>query len=354
MATGTTGYHMEHIGRRFAIAMAKAQNPHANFWSVRSAVNGYYIGSRVDRDPAVEALLTANIKSQDVIHAANSSDQLQKLEQRFSAWIQTHATSTITGLSEYQPDYSEGSTQAFDSFYFRHRHRRFRCFAGEYFYHLKTWISNGVDWSFISESDPLMHGDALVLSVPFCDTVSPIKNNDLLMSMCEAQNIPVLLDLCYWPISHDLHVDLCYTCIDTVAFSLSKAWPVGTARIGMRYTRPSTFDGQKLHHSIGYNNNLGALIGNVLLDNFEPDWIYTSRQTKYKTVCEIFNLQSTNSVNFGIGDSSWNRYNRRELLKSYQLDFDPGLFVNRICVNRVYQHWDLFRTFCRHELDIEI
>jgi len=139
-----------------------------------------------------------------------------------------------------------------------------------------------------------------------------------------------------------------------VAFSLSKAWPVGTARIGMRYTRPGTFDGQKLHHSIGYNNNVGALIGNILLDKFEPDWIYTSRQRKYKTVCEVFGLQPTNSVNFGIGDSTWDRYNRRELLKSYQLDFDPALFVNRICVNRVYQHWDLFRTFCRHELSIEI
>jgi len=345
---------MEHLGRQFAIAMATAQNPDADFWAVRSAVNGYYIGSRVDRDPAVETVLAASIRPDDVVRAANSSDQLRQLEQRFAGWIQSHNTSTIVGLDEYEPDYSEGSTQAFDSFYFRHRHRRFRCFVGEYFYHLKTWISGNADWSFIDESDPLLPGDALVLSVPFCDTVALVENYDRIMSICDAQNIPVLLDLCYWPISHDLHIDLRYTCIDTVAFSLSKAWPVGTARIGMRYTRPGTFDGQKLHHSIGYNNNLGAMIGNILLDNFEPDWIYTSRQSKYKTVCQVFGLQPTNSVNFGIGNQSWDRHNRRELLKSYQLDFDPNLFVNRICVNRVYQHWDLFRTFCRHELSIEI
>ena len=345
---------MEHIGRRFAIWMAKAQNPSADFWSVRSSVNGYYIGSRVDRDPAVEDLLAATIKSDDVVRAANSSDQLQRLEQRFAGWLSSHQTNTIAGLENYEPDYSEGSTQAFDSFYFRHRQRRFRCITGEYFYHIKTWISNGADWSFVTNEDPLNIGDALVLSVPFCDTTSAVGDYVQLMQCCEELNIPVLLDLCYWPISHDLHIDLCYTCIDTVAFSLSKAWPVGTARIGMRYTRPGTFDGQKLHHSIGYNNNLSALLGNIILDNFKPDWIYTSRQSKYKTVCEIFDLQSTNSVNFGIGDSSWDRYNRRELLKSYQLDFDPALFVNRICVNRVYQHWDLFRTFCRYELDIEI
>jgi hypothetical protein len=345
---------MEHIGRQFAMAMAMTQNPRADFWAVRSVINGYYIGSRVDQDPVVETLLTAIIRTEDVVRAANSNDQLKQLEQRFSSWILRHQTNTITGLEQYEPDYSEGSTQAFDSFYFRHRHKRFRCLVGEYFYHPKTWISTGADWSFITDEDPLSSGDALVLSVPFCDTVGAVDNYTQLMQWCEALNIPVLLDLCYWPISHDLHVDLCYNCIDTVAFSLSKAWPVGTARIGMRYTRPGTFDGQKLHHSMGYNNNVGAMIGNILLDNFAPDWIYNTRQSKYKTVCEVFDLQPTNSVNFGIGDSSWDRYNRRELLKSYQLDFDPALFVNRICVNRVYQHWDLFRTFCRHELSIEI
>lgn len=345
---------MEQLGRQFAMVMAKAQNPHADFYTVRSAVNGYYIGSRVDQDTAVEAVLAANIRPHNIVRASNSSDHLQRLEQRFAGWIQSHRTSTIVGLDQFEPDYSEGSTQAFDSFYFRHRERRFRCFVGEYFYHLKTWTSGHAAWSFITDSDPLLPGDALVLSVPFCDTVSPWPNYDTLMSLCDAQHIPVLLDLCYWPICHDISVDLRYNCIDTVAFSLSKAWPVGTARIGMRYTRPGTFDGQKLHHTIGYNNNLGALIGNVLLDNFAPDWIHASRQSKYKTVCEIFGLTPTHSVNFGIGDESWNRYNRRQLLQSYQLDFDPNLFVNRICVNRVYQHWDLFRTFCHHELDVEI
>ena len=83
---------MEHIGRQFAICMAKAQDPDADFWAVRSAVNGYYIGSRVDRDPAVETLLAASIKSDDVVRAANSSDQLRKLEQRFGEWIQSHST----------------------------------------------------------------------------------------------------------------------------------------------------------------------------------------------------------------------------------------------------------------------
>jgi hypothetical protein len=142
--------------------------------------------------------------------------------------------------------------------------------------------------------------------------------------------------------------------VDTVAFSLSKAWPVSTARIGMRYTRPDTFDGQKLHCSIGYNNNLGAAIGNAVLDCYTPDWIVDQRRQQYAVVCDILGLSPTSSVNFGIGNDLWNNHSRRELLDNYGLSFDPGLFVNRICLNKIYQHWDLFRKFVQHELGIEI
>ena len=161
-----------------------------------------------------------------------------------------------------------------------------------------------------------------MLSIPFCDTVVQTDNIDYLLERCTQLNIPVLLDLCYYIISHDLVVNLEHDSIDTVAFSLSKAWPISTARIGMRYTRQSTFDGQKLHSSIGYNNNLGAYIGNQIIKNYTPDWIYTVRAEQYKIICKVLNLKLTNSVNFGIGDHTWNSYSRKELLKSYKLDYD--------------------------------
>jgi hypothetical protein len=122
----------------------------------------------------------------------------------------------------------------------------------------------------------------------------------------------------------------------------------------MRYTRPDIFDGQKLHSNIGYNNNLGAAIGNLVLDNYSPDWIVEQRNQQYQTICSVLGLTTTSSVNFGIGDHSWNNHSRRELLKNYGLEFDPGLFVNRICLNKIYQYWNLFRKFVHHELNIEI
>lgn len=345
---------METLARKFAYSVALSENPHSDFYHARGRAHSLYIGSKVEEDTGFTSWLQNSITPNEIATAVKGSLHLKEFEQHFTSWILNHSSNQIHGLENFEPDYSEGSTQAFDSFYFRHRQRKFRCFVGEYFYHIKTWQANNVNWSWLTEVNDLCPGDALVLSIPFCDTVLQRNDYSELMSRCIELRIPVLLDLCYYIISDHLEVDLTYDCIDTVAFSLSKAWPVSTARIGMRYTKSSTFDGQKLHHSIGYNNNLGALIGNKIIHQYSADWIYNQRKIKYTSICKTLNLTPTQSVCFALGDNSWNQYSRKELLKSYRLEFDPLLFVNRICLNKIYQHWDLFRKFIKNETGTEL
>jgi hypothetical protein len=345
---------METLAKKFAYAVAVVESPGADFYQVRGRAHSLYIGSKVETDTEFTDWLGQAITSDEVAHAVKSSQNLNKFENEFTDWILSHKSNRLHGLKQFEPDYSEGSTQAFDSFYFRHRQRQFRCFVGEYFYHIKTWQANSADWSWLGSVEDLQPGDALVLSIPFCDTVLQRDNYNNLMTRCCELGIPVLLDLCYYIISNDLDIDLNYKCIDTVAFSLSKAWPVSAARIGIRYTRPTVFDGQKLHHSIGYNNNLGALVGSKIINHYSADWIYNQRKTKYTKVCKVLDLMPTQSVCFATGDSNWNQYSRKELLRSYQLDFDPELFVNRICLNKIYQHWDLFCRFILDETGINI
>lgn len=344
---------MESIARKFGFYIAVQENQKSDFFSARNRTNGLYIGSRIETDPVFEANLLRHIIPTDVVNSIKTSNHLQNLENRFSSWLLSHSTNTLVGLDNFTPDYSEGSTQGFDSFYLRHSKKRFRCFIGEYFYHIKTWESNGLNWSWTNGHD-LKPGDALVISQPFCDTVEQFDSLNGILDSCNQLGIPVLLDLCYYIISDNLNINLEFDCIDTVTFSLSKAWPVSTARIGMRYTRKDIFDGQKLHSSIGYNNNLGAYIGNIILDNYTPDWISNSRRDKYYKICDVLALKQTASVCFGLGDDSWSGYSRRELLKSYRLDFDPNLFVNRICLNKIYQHWELFEEFLQNEYQIKI
>ena len=219
-----------------------------------------------------------------------------------------------------------------------------RCFVGEYFYHIKTWISTATNWSFITDQDPLQPGDALVISVPFCDTGNQPNNLNTVLEQCEQLSIPVLIDSCYYTISSGIDLDLTSPAIDTVAFGLSKAFPVAHLRIGIRYTRDSVFDGQKLHNTINYNNIFGAYVGKKLITQFKSDYIHSVYNEKQKQVCNQLGLEPSASVLFAVGDSKWNQYNRQHLLNSYQLAFDPELFVNRISLTGVYDNWDIFKT----------
>jgi hypothetical protein len=310
----------------------------SEFYLNRSQVQHLYQGSRAIRDDLILHKINQTLACNTWQHTNN----LISFKQDFAPWLQEHSSNCITGLDQYQPTFSAGTTQSFDSFYFRHRAKRFRCFVGEYFYHLKTWLSNDVNWSFITEADPLQSGDALVISTPFCDTGSMHPDFESVIAQCNQLNIPVLVDACYYVISGGIELDVSAPCIDTVAFSLSKAFPVANLRIGMRYTRADTFDGQNLHDAINYNNTLSAQIGNALIRNYSSDYIYNHYREQQLEFCNTVGITASNSVLFATGDSAWNDYNRSNLLQQYQLSFDPNLFVNRISLAPVFENWDLF------------
>lgn len=310
----------------------------SDFYQSRDQVQHLYQGSRAIRDELILHKVNHALGRNTWQHA----DNLRYFKQDFALWLQEHSSNRITGLEQYQPTISAGTTQAFDSFYFRHRARRFRCFVGEYFYHLKTWISNDVNWSFVTDSDPLVAGDALVISAPFCDTGSMHPDFDSAIAHCNKQGIPVLVDACYYVISGGVELDVTAECIDTVAFSLSKAFPVANLRIGMRYTRSNVFDGQSLHDAINYNNTLSAQIGNLLIRNYGSDYIYNHYREQQLEFCSTVGIEPSDSVLFAVGDYNWNEYNRSNLLQQYQLTLDPTLFANRICLTPVFENWDLF------------
>jgi len=319
------------------LAWSIAVREQLDYYQCRGQVQHLYQGSRAIQDDLVSFQINQTLSKNIWQHHSH----LDYLKHDFAPWLQAHSSNQIIGLDQYRPSFSAGTTQAFDSFYFRHRQRRFRCFMGEYFYHLKTWISNNANWSFVTESDPLVAGDALVISAPFCDTGSMHPDFDAVIAHCNLVGIPVLIDACYYVISGGINLDVSAECVDTVAFSLSKAFPVANLRIGMRYTR-NTFDGQSLHDAINYNNTLSAQIGSMLIRNYSSDYIYNHYREQQLDFCHTVGLSASNCVLFAVGDHSWNEYNRGNLLQQYQLSFNPDLFVNRISLTQVFENWDLF------------
>ena len=331
------------------LAWAIAANHSEDFFHCRDQVRYLYQGSKAVQDINI----MHNINQVLDTKSWQNSMHLDRFKTDFAPWLLQHSSNSVIGLDQYCANFSAGTTQAFDSFYFRWRERRFRCFVGEYFYHIKTWINNNVNWSFVTEQDPLTASDALIISMPFCDTGSAPADYQAIIDQCTALNIPVLVDACYYVISGGIKLDVSAKCIDTVAFSLSKAFPVGNLRIGIRYTRPSTADGQSLHDSINYNNTMSAQIGSMLIDTYSSDYVYNKYRQQQLEFCNAVNLDASNCVLFAVGNDSWNEYNRRNLLQQYQLSFDPNLFANRISLTHVFENWPLFELL-KNETTVSI
>ena len=320
------------LGRQFAFLCGIKESK--NYFIAKNTADHIYQGSRAIRDLEITQYLDQHVHNTNY----NNNWHMQKVfVNEFANWLGLD-------LKNFDADYSAGTTQSFDSFYFRHRHRRFRCYVGEYFYHLKNWISNNVDWSFIYDNDPLSKGDALVISYPFCDSGDFYDLEDIL-EICNQLSIPVLIDMAYYCLTETPEVNFNFECIDTVAFSLSKIFPVANYRVGVRYTKKSIFDGQKLHDQINYNNYASCYLGFKLIENFSRDFIHNKYKNKQQEVVKFFGLEKSNSVIFSVGDKDWDIYSRRTLLNEYKLDISSDLFKNRICLNPVFENWNLFREF---------
>lgn len=322
-----------------SLAWTLAAQKHSDFFSSRSAVAHWFQGSRAIADP--EVLETVHEILQHT--CVPDPDALPEFKSTCTKWLTDHCTNSIKGLENFSVNFSAGTSQAFDHFYLRHRQRRFRVLTGEYFYHLRSWISNDLPWCFIDDANPLTENDALVISVPFCDTGSMHPEWPHILTACDKMGIPVLVDCCYWGISHDVDIDLNHPCIDTVAFSLSKSMPVAGLRIGMRYVRSDIHDGQQIYDRINYNNQLSARVAVGIMQNFTCDHMVDKYIHRYAEICRYLDLVPGQSVIFALGDERWRQYNRSLLLKEFDLDFDADMFANRICVTSLLEQWDIFQ-----------
>lgn len=334
---------MENLGKLFAYTLETKKSK--NFFEVRGAANNLYIGSKAIADTQSINYLESIIGSANALNGWRQRHWLDIFEHSYLEWLQSSNNNFINGLDQYRPSFSTGTTQSFDNFYLRHRNKKFKCLIGEYFYHLKSWISNNIQWDFIESPDDLTPGDALVISVPFCDTGNVPGCYTELLSVCEKLHIPVLVDCCYYSISNGLQLDFNYSCIDTVVFGLSKTFSVANLRIGIRYTKHTIVDGQTLHSDINYNHSFSAWVGTLLLRKFSPDYMYNTYKFKQQEICQFFNLTPSQTVIFASGDNTWSTYNRSTMLKEYQLDLDASMFNHRICLNSFYENWDMFKKF---------
>ena len=259
-------------------------------------------------DPLITTFLSnLNI---DVTKVTQDQDVLKNFLDRYITWISETKNNNVTGLEKYPyACFANGTTEAFEKFYAKHHKRRFRFYKGEYVYHRLNCRNNGYDWEWLDDA-PLDGNDVLMISLPFSDTGNTPKDLDLLLDQCDKLKIPVLLDCAYLGVCSGIDFNLDRECITDVTFSLSKTLYCAHARIGMRLTKEDDDDPLFVTNKAGYINRVSAYIGLQLLNSFSPDYIYDNYRAKQERCCEILDVEPSNCILFGIGDSRWNEYNR--------------------------------------------
>lgn len=257
-------------------------------------------------DPETTKLLRLPLDLQ----CLNNNNIIDEFLYEYDNWIKTSTTNSITGLEDFKYKcYSSGTTESFDKFYMKNSERRFRCYKGEYMYHKLAWRDKFV-WEWL-EDTPLHKNDAVVISLPFADTGDKHTHYHELMRKCCELGVPVLVDCAYFGACYGVSIDIAYSCITDVTFSLSKTFPVAYARIGIRYTREDDDDTMFVYHKISYNNKLGASLGMRFIENFTPDFLPQKYMQKQKEFCKKLDVEPSATILFGIDyKNKYDHYNR--------------------------------------------
>ena len=253
----------------------------------------------------------------------NKPGNKKKFIQEYKEWMSSD--NEFYGLKKYkQIDFSAGTTESFNMFYFRHLEKRLRIYKGEYFYHHLMARNYFRKFEFL-ENSPIQYNDVVVMSCPFSNTGNLPENFYGILQQCDKLKVPVLLDLAYINVSNIKHLDLSYKCIQTITTSLSKVFPVEHYRIGIRLERELYDDTLVAYNQNDYVNLYSINIGHELIRKFHNKWLYTKYQDKQADECKKLGLDISECVIFGL--------DKNEKYPEYK----RGTKINRLCFSR---KWD--------------
>ena len=248
-----------------------------------------------------------------------------KFVNRYYEWIQQSKLNKLHNLDKFSAvDFVHGTSQAFDFWYQKHHNKRFRSLKGDYAYHKVSW-KNYFNWAYLDD-DELRAGDALIISVPFSDLGAKHPDTEAILDRCDELEIPVFIDAAYYCIARDLDFNLDRPCIETIAFSMSKAfYGAERLRIGIRCRRTNEDDGCVLFNQFHCIAKIAAGVGYEMCENFTVDHNQNKFREKQIQICKELGIQPSDSVIFGLAAKDHPEYG----------DYDRGTDWRRVCISRL-------------------
>ena len=237
----------------------------------------------------------------------------------YTNWILSSKIFEIKSLNRFSNRYiTNGVTNAFDDFYFIHKNN-ITVLKGEYPYH------RDIGFTVVTDIKDIPNNSGLIISYPFSATGNVHESWEEIIEYCCDNNISIFIDCCLFGVSSVDTLDLSHPCITHVAFSLSKIFGTGGARLGLMFTSHLDYTPISNQNKWFYTNMAGQIIHTSLLKNFSPDYIFNKYRSKQLEICNNLDIVPSNTVLFGLSsDDKWKEFNR------------DG-YINRMCISYAIQ-----------------
>lgn len=215
---------------------------------------------------------------------------------KIDEWINNHKHVKYLNLDSFsRHDAILGTTQTLDELHMLHG-KNIAVFNGEYKYHRRLTDFTVKQIKTYKELNP---GDVFVVSYPSCITTNYLPEFDLLLDHCLKNNIPVHIDGAWFGQCRNFEFDVSHPAIHSVSVSLSKAFGLGSQRIGIRYSREKVNGPISIMNDFEYCNVSDMWIGVEMMDHFGTDYWWSNYSDLYSKVCKDFKLEETDSIHVG-------------------------------------------------------
>lgn len=246
--------------------------------------------------------------------------QYQDYDLAWRTWLTASSHNDIRGLDAFQHScFCAGTTPIFGSFVARNHKRRVRVSKDDFM--ITGVFCKNYDIECVPlEDDDLDHNDCMVMSLPFSANGTQHASADRWLDQAERLEIPVLLDAAYFGISHGVQYPLQRSCVQELAFSLSKNYVGKILRLGIRFSREKIDDSLSAAQ-LGSDifDRMGATVAISLLQRFSHNWFVNKYKTKSDEVCRELNLIPTNTLTLALGGSEFDEFKRGD--------------YNRVCIS---------------------
>jgi hypothetical protein len=244
------------------------------------------------------------------------SEQITDFKAEFCTWMNEFAPAFFQQSHSWNSWVVAGVSEAIEAFNTCHQDKPYFVLRGEYPFHKMMGAQ-------VAESiEQVPKGSRLFISHPFSATGNAHFHLKHILQQADQKEITVFVD-CAYLLNSNLKLGdvFSHSCIDAVAFSLSKFFCTGRTRAGLLFTRSLWKNSAVVAlNQWSYVNQLSLKIHRLLMAQFPADFIWNKYRRFQLEICQQLEIEPSNTVLFGLShDPSYQQFSRSGI-------------VNRLCL----------------------